>query len=123
MQPAYARWQIRAGNTEVATWIVSDPATGEALDLTVYEARLSIAWAGGAGIYWRTGVDAELVLGDQTEGSLTRGWITATLSPALSRSFPTDVPVLGELELRAAGIEDSLIDIEFDISTGSNHDG
>lgn len=126
MQPVAVTWQIRVGNTEIGTFIIADPDDGQPLDLTTFEVRLSITWAGApdGGIYWRTGVDAALVKLDQTD-PLTKGLVEATLSPALTRDFPDDRAVTGELELRGSGegTEDSLLDIAFDITRGSNRDG
>jgi hypothetical protein len=126
MTPVAVTWPIRVGNTEIGTFPISDPETGDPLDLTTYTARLSITWPGATsgGIYWRTGTDPELVMLDQTD-PLTRGLVQATISPALSRTLPDDRAVTGELELRGSGdgTEDSLLDITLDISRGSNRDG
>lgn len=126
MTPVTVSWPIRVGNTEVAIFPIYDPDDGQPLDLTAYEARLSITWAGApsGGIYWRTGVDAEFVKLDQTD-PLTKGQVQVTVSPALTRTFPDDRVVTAELELRSTvdSIEDSLLDIAIEISRGSNRDG
>lgn len=126
MEPASVAWPIRVGNTEVGSFPIVDPDDGQPLDLTTYQARLTITWDGapGGGIFWRSGADPELRILDQAD-PLTKGWVEATLSPELTRTFPDDRAVTGELELRGTGdgTEDSLADITFEISRGSNRDG
>ena len=107
-QPLFVEWPVWVGNNDPVTLTLTDPLAGGApLDLTGLIFKFSIVWDGVA-IRMTSGVDAGLVIEDQTDAA-TKGQLTVTLSLEQTRDLPTLKPARLELECWDGAEQTSLL--------------